>query len=240
MGVHFIGYLPQNYRSYYSIQPRFSLKYQPDDKDLFYVHFSRMEQFYHYIRFSNLSLPTDFRMPSIEGYKPRSSEHYELGWKHFLLRGQVEISDYYKTRRNVVALRPEAFIEDDQWSNYIMEGDGDSYGIKGYFFNTWKRWTLQLSYAYTRSREWFDDLKEQGRLPSLYDIPHQIGGALSCQLTKRASVSLGGLVRSGKVTDLDQNFDPLPQEDFRKVREPMNYRVDASPCRAIQHRRKPA
>lgn len=228
VGVHFIGYLPQNYRSYYSIQPRFSLKYQPDDKDLFYVHFSRMEQFYHYIRFSNLSLPTDFRMPSIEGYKPRSSEHYELGWKHFLSRGQVEISGYYKTRRNVVALRPEAFIEDDQWSNYIMEGDGDSYGIKGYFFNTWKRWTLQLSYAYTRSREWFDDLKEQGRLPSLYDIPHQIGGALSCQLTKRASVSLGGLVRSGKVTDLDQNFDPLPQEDFRKVREPMNYRVDAS------------
>lgn len=114
VGVHFIGYLPQNYRSYYSIQPRFSLKYQPDDKDLFYVHFSRMEQFYHYIRFSNLSLPTDFRMPSIEGYKPRSSEHYELGWKHILSRGQVEISGYYKTRRNVVALRPEAFIEDDQ------------------------------------------------------------------------------------------------------------------------------
>lgn len=56
------------------------------------------------------------------------------GWKHFLSRGQVEISGYYKTRRNVVALRPEAFIEDDQWSNYIMEGDGDSYGIKGYFF----------------------------------------------------------------------------------------------------------
>mgnify|MGYP000225426543 CR=1 FL=1 len=73
------------------------------------------------------------------------------GWKHFLSRGQVEISGYYKTRRNVVALRPEAFIEDDQWSNYIMEGDGDSYGIKGYFFNTWKRWTLQLSYAYTRN-----------------------------------------------------------------------------------------
>lgn len=32
-------------------------------------------------------------------------------WKHFLSRGQVEISGYYKTRRNVVALRPEAFID---------------------------------------------------------------------------------------------------------------------------------
>lgn len=35
-----------------------------------------------------------------------------------------------------------------------------------------------------------------GQASFLYDIPHQIGGALSCQLTKRASVSLGGLVRS--------------------------------------------
>lgn len=227
IGVHFIGYIPKNHRSYYSIQPRFSLRYQPSPKELFYLHFSKMEQFYHYIRFGNLALPTDFRMPSIEGYKPRSSEHYEIGWKHFFRQGQLEVSGYYKTRRHVVALRPDAFIEDNQWNNYIMTGNGDSYGVKGYFFNTWKRWTLQLSYAYTRSREWFDDLKERGKLPSLYDIPHQIGGALSYQLNKRSSLSVGGIVRSGKITDLNEDFDPLPSEYFRTVRDPMNYRLDA-------------
>ena len=60
----------------------------------------------------NFSFPTDFRMPSIEGYKPRSSEHYEAGWKHFFGNGRMELSAHYKTRRNVLAFRPEFFMED--------------------------------------------------------------------------------------------------------------------------------
>ena len=166
---------PRHHRSYYSIQPRFSLKYQPAEKELLYLHFSRMEQFYHNLRFDYLSLPTDFRMPSIDGFRPRSSEHYEVGWKHFLENGQLDVSAYYKTRRHVVALSPDTSIEDARRDQYIMTGNGDSYGAKAYFYNTWKRWTLQLSYAYTRSREWFPRLEDRGKLPSLYDIPHQLG-----------------------------------------------------------------
>lgn len=68
------------------------LVYQSAERELIYLHFSRMEQFYHYLRFDYLAFPTDFRMPSIDGFKPRSSEHYEAGWKHFLKNGQIEIS----------------------------------------------------------------------------------------------------------------------------------------------------
>ncbi len=228
VGVHFVGYLPRNHRDYYSIQPRFSVKYSPFENDLFYLNFSKMEQFYHYLRFNIFYLPTDFRMPSIESYKPRSSEHYEAGWKHYLQNGAFEASLYYKTRRNIVALRPETFVEDNQWDNYIMTGNGDSYGIKLYFYNYWKRWLLQSSYTYARSREWFDELKEQGKLPSLYDIPHQLNIALSYKLTANSLISIGGLLRSGKIVDIDEDsFDPVPIEQFRKKRTPLNYRVDA-------------
>ena len=227
VGVHFVGYLPRHHRSYYSIQPRFSLKYQPAEKELFYLHFSRMEQFYHYLCFDYLSLPTDFRMPSIDGFRPRSSDRYEAGWKHFLENGQIDVSAYYKTRRHVVALSPETFIEDARWGPYIMTGNGDSYGAKAYFYNTWKRWTLQLSYAYTRSREWFPQLEDRGKLPSLYDIPHQLGAALSCQIGRHSSLSLGGTVRSGRIIELDEFLDPLPADRFRTEREHTRYRLDA-------------
>lgn len=231
VGVHFIGYLPEKHRDYYSIQPRFSLKYTPWNNDLFYLNFSRMEQFYHYLRFNTFFLPTDFRMPSIESYKPRSSEHYEAGWKHNLRNGALEVSGYYKTRRNIVALRPATFVEDTQWSNYIMTGDGDSYGIKCYFYNYWRHWLLQLSYTYARSREWFDELKVRGKLPSLYDIPHQLNGAVSYTLGTHSIFSLGGLLRSGKVLEIDEEtFDPYSIEEFRKKRAPLNYRVDAGYC----------
>ena len=106
-----------------------------------------MEQFYHFLRFDSFSLPTDFRMPSIDGFKPRSSEHYEMGWKHFMNSGQCEVSVYYKTRRNVLALRPDTWVEDEGWQKYLMVGNGDSDGLKGYLSQRWKRWSLQLSYA---------------------------------------------------------------------------------------------
>lgn len=227
VGVHFVGYLPRHHRSYYSIQPRFSLKYQPAEKELLYLHFSRMEQFYHNLRIDYLSLPTDFRMPSIDGFRPRSSEHYEVGWKHFLENGQLDVSAYYKTRRHVVALSPDTSIEDARRDQYIMTGNGDSYGAKAYFYNTWKRWTLQLSYAYTRSREWFPRLEDRGKLPSLYDIPHQLGAALSCQIGRHSSLSLGGTVRSGRIIELDEFLDPLPANRFRTERERTRYRLDA-------------
>lgn len=229
IGVHFVGYQPLNHHSYYSIQPRFSLRYSPTPFNLFYMNFSKMEQFYHYLRFENIALPTDFRMPSIDGYKPRSSEHYEVGWKHFLKNGQWEISAYYKTRRNVLALRPETYVEDSNWKNYIMEGRGNSYGFKFYLQNNWNRWMLQLSYTYARSLEEYDldGLKERGKIPSLYDIPHQFGGAVSYKLMSCSSLSIGGMLYSGKIIATDSWSDPLPVSCFRTERAPMNYKVDA-------------
>ena len=226
VGVHGVAYCPQHHRSYYSIQPRLSVKYFPSERNLLYLNFSKMEQFYHFLRFDSFSLPTDFRMPSIDSFKPRSSEHYEMGWKHFMDSGQCEVSVYYKTRRNVLALRPDTWVEDESWQKYLMVGNGDSYGVKGYLYQHWKRWSLQLSYAYSRSREWFGELPEKGKVPSLYDVPHQLGGALSYQLTTRSSFSVGGMLRSGKVRFLNEDYEPLSVEDFREKREPLNYRVD--------------
>ena len=225
-GVHGIGYFPHGNKYYYSIQPRFSLRYFPWNDDMIYLNFSRMEQFYHCLRLSYLDMPTDFRMPSIDGYKPRTSEHYEAGWKHFMDGGLVEISLYYKTRHNLMAFRPDAFVEDNNWNQYIMTGDGDSFGIRLYMNKTWKRWLLQLSYSYSRSREWFDILKERGKMPSLYDVPHQVGAALSYRLNKHSLVSVGGMAHSGKVIDYDFEFADNSEDTFRTTREPMNYRVD--------------
>ena len=125
-----------------------------------------------------------------------------------------------------MALRPEGFVEDGQWQEYIVVGNGDSYGARMYFFKNWKRWKLQLSYTYARSREWFGELPDNGKMPSMYDIPHQLNTALSYQLNMRSLISVGGMMRSGKMLDLDENFDPLPASEFRKQRMPMNYRID--------------
>ena len=116
------------------------------------------------------------------------------------------LSAFYKTRRRVAALRPDAFPVDNQWHEYIMTGDGNSYGAKAYLATDWKRLGIQLSYAY---------------------IPHAFAAALTYRFTERSSVSLGGEIRSGRVQDLDEDMEAIPEEQFRSFRDPLRYRLDA-------------
>lgn len=227
VGVNFVYYDPENYRNYTSIQPRFMLKYSLPKNNLVYASASRMEQFYHYICIENFALPTDFRMPSIGSFRPRTSEHYEAGWKHFLSKGYCEISSFFKTRRNVLSLRPDVYPEDDHWNNYIIKGKGYSYGAKAYLTQSWKKWSLQASYAYIRSMEKYSAMAEYGTVPSLYDIPHSFATAVSFQFTKHSSVSVGGEIRSGRVRDTSDDVDFDAEIQFRGYREPIMYRLDA-------------
>lgn len=227
IGVNYVFYAPTHDEKHHSIQPRLSIKYAPGKDDILQVSVSRMEQFYHYICLSNFALPTDFRMPSIEGFRPRSSEHFEIGWKHFLQNGYLEASAFYKTRHHVVAIRPEIYPTDNEWQQYIMSGEGNSYGVKFYFCNRWNRLSAEASYAFIRSKEWFSDYPDLGRLPSLYDIPHALAVAVSLKIGKYSSVSVGGIVHSGKIKDLDDNMDYYSKEQFRQFRDPTRYRLDA-------------
>lgn len=227
IGINYVFYAPDHDEKHHSIQPRLSLKFAPWKNDIIQISLSRMEQFYHYIALGYIAFPTDFRMPSIEGFKPRSSEHYELGWKHFLENGYAEASVFYKTRHHVLAIRPEIYPTDNEWKRYIMSGEGSSYGIKIYFNNKWNRLSTELSYAYIRSKEWFNDLPELGKKPSLYDIPHALAAALSLKVGKYSSVSVGGIIHSGKIKEMDEDMYLYPKEHFRQFREPVKYRLDA-------------
>lgn len=226
IGVHFVGYLPKHSTKYYSIQPRLAISFMPKKEDMIFLCFSKMEQFYHYIRLEELTLPTDFRMPSIKGYKPRTSEHYEVGWKHFFRKSYFSISAYYKTRRNLLALRPELILGEEDWSNFLLVGNGESCGIKLYTYGDWKKWMLQASYTLSRSREWFAQYKHMGKVPSLYDVPHQLGCALTYRFNNSSSLSLGGRLHSGKVIDQFDSQEGKLGKGFRTGREKPSYRID--------------
>ena len=57
-------------------------------------------------------------------------------------------------------------------------------------------------------------------------MPHQLGTALSFKLNAHSSVSVGGMMRSGKVMGFGEDQDVAPEEQFRTGREPLVYRVD--------------
>lgn len=229
IGFNSVLYKPNNYQKYFSFQPRLSLKTSLGNNDLLYLNLGRMEQFHHHVLVADVAASFDFIMPSIGKFAPSKAYHTEFGWKHYFRQGALEVLAYYKHRHNLLALRPDVMLEDSEWSKYIMSGNGNSFGLSLYFYNRWKRLNWQLSYTLSKTHEWFSELPERGKMPSLYDVPHVLNAIVSYDFCKHSAVTLGANLHSGKVRYDSFYYDiGNSVETFRTDREPFRYRLDAS------------
>ena len=226
VALNLVSYLPKDNESFFSIQPRFTLRYVPNSNNLFSLDFSRMEQFYHSICLGEIPLPTDLRMPSIGGFKPSSSVHCELGWRHINEHWRTSVSAYYKRRFEILGIRYNIVPEHEGWNKFIMSGDAASYGVKLHSLSQWDRWLLELSYTYSRSFEWFRDYDNNRKHTTLQDIPHLFRCATSYRVKRQSYFSLGGYIQSGTLENvLHDDFSSMQIIDGRR-RRAFNYRLD--------------
>lgn len=224
--LNLVSYLPENSASFFSIQPRFMLKYIINQYNTLSVDFSRMEQFYHTICMGEIPIPTDFRMPSVHGFKPSSSIHGEIGWKYINDNHRLSVSTYYKRRFDILGIRYTLDADQQGWDQLIMDGDASSYGFKVHSLNQWNKWMLELSYTFSRSYEWFRDFENGKKNPTLHDIPHLFNCAASYQIGKKSYLSVGGYVKSGTIENiLYDDFSSLQIINGRR-RKNTNYRLD--------------
>ena len=226
VALNVVSYLPQNSSHFISIQPRFTLKYLLDDRNTFSLDFSRMEQFYHNICLDQIPVPSDFRMPSIKGFQPSSSLHTEGGWRHVSKNWFCSLSAYYKRRYHILGVRRIIDFEKEEWEQFIMQGNAHSGGLKFRFSAQTGRWATDLSYAFSRSMEWFDAYDNGKKHPTLHDLPHTFNWGTSYWTGVRSFFTVGGYVQSGYFTN---EFVDLESPDVfyqRSERGKCNYRLD--------------
>ena len=228
VALNLVSYLPKNSKSFFSMQPRFTLKYAANDKNIFSIDFSRMEQFYHNICVGEIPIPTDLRMPSIDGFKPSSSIHGEFGWKHMGNNRRFDISSFYKRRYHILGIRYNILnTENEDWDRFIMKGNAESYGIKIHSVNQWKKWRLDCAYTFSRSVEWFEDYDKNKKNPALHDVPHIFRCATSYMVGKNSFLSLGGYAKSGTLANVYNEEEKISGEFIsNRQRRKFNYRLD--------------
>ena len=238
VALNFVGYFPHHHTGSFSIQPRFSLRYLPNPRHTFSLSFSRMEQFYHNICLGEIPLPTDLRMPSIDGFKPSSSLHVETAWKHTRTHWSSTLSTFYKRRYHILGVRYNIDPSQVGWHQFIMEGNAASYGLKFHALGVWPHWLLDLSYTFSRSHEWFDDYKQGKKVPTLHDLPHIFNYALSFRWKKRSFLTLGGYIKSGTNQPI---FDFVSSSDSfvnNRKRDRFNHRLDFNYSSAVSTKNK--
>ena len=228
VALNMVTYLPFNNPSHVSLQPRFTLRYFSDRRNIFSIDFSRMGQFYHNVGFGETPIPTDLRMPSIKGFKPRSAVHVEAGWQHAHTQWRYKISTYYKRRYHVLGIRYNILPEEEEWNQFIMAGNALSYGIKLHGVGSWNRWKINASYTYARSKEWFADYDNGKKHPALHDIPHNFTMSTSYRIKQNSFLTLGGYIKSGSWVNVF-NEDIFSTEFISgRKRSSCNYRMDLS------------
>lgn len=238
VALNIVSYLPEKNSNFFSIQPRFTIRFIPNNSHLFSFDFSRMEQFYHNLCLGEIPLPTDLRMPSVNGFKPSSSLHCEIGWKYIQKNWRTSVSTYYKRRFDILGVRYNIVPDNDGWNRFIMKGNANSYGVKVHSMIQWNKWLLNLSYTYSRSHEWFKDYNNNKKCPTLHDIPHIFQCATSYMTGAQSYISVGGYIKSGTLENILNEDQSSLQLIYARHRRKINYKLDLNFASSINSKKQ--
>ncbi|MCC7244172.1 MAG: TonB-dependent receptor plug domain-containing protein [Saprospiraceae bacterium] len=189
-GLHFSAFTPKG-KAYFSLQPRFNVRYLLNQGWALKGGFSTMRQYINLLTNENLSLPTDLWLPSTDIIKPQDSWQAAIGVaKTFADEYEFSVEGYYKEMKNVLSFREgSSLFQFSNWEGRVTQGDGTAYGAE--FFVQKKKGKFSGWIGYTLSWAWrqFDDLNFGKKYPYKFDRRHDFEIVGTYKLTDRIQMS---------------------------------------------------
>lgn len=200
-GIH-LSLFNVNGKTYFSPEPRVSLKVSFAVDWAVKSAYSRMSQYVHQLTSGNLSLPTDLWVPITRNIKPVKSDIVSLGTYFSGLKGwEFSVEGYWKKLANVLEYKDGkmALSSASDWESNVAMGDGRSYGAELYVRKTAGRTTGTLSYTLSKSERIFRDgsINNGKWFPFVYDRRHNVCLAVNQKLGKRIDLSAVWTCMSG-------------------------------------------
>ncbi len=200
-GLHFALFSTMG-RSYPSLQPRFSARWDVSGDVVLKAGYSRMAQYAHLIPFARISLPTDIWVPVTDKIPPQVSDQWSVGGYYIGLPGWSFSSElYYKDIRNIVELRNNrlAFAGADMWEQSIATGIGRAYGSEWMVEKTSGRLTGWLSYTLSWSERCVPDgsVNDGKWFPYTNDRRHKVSAYAEYSITDNIDLAASWMFASG-------------------------------------------
>lgn len=165
--------------SYFTPEPRVSLRYSPGKNQALKVSYSRMAQYLHRISSSAISSPTDIWYPVTKRVRPQQAHQVSAAWQTFFEKQAVFFSAeaYYKSMNSLVGYEEgtNLFFNAD-FESKLVQGRGRAYGMELLMRREAGKLSGWLSYTLSWSRRQFDEINGGEWFSSRYDRRHN--GAL--------------------------------------------------------------
>ncbi len=191
--------------SYFRVEPRLSIKVEPDNKSSVKASYTVMNQFVHSVPSTTASLPTDIWIPSSRITKPQRSEQVALGYFRNFGDNRYESSVelYYKWMDNQVLFKQGTqLLEYASIDDELTFGKGWSYGAEFFTKKNYGKYSGLASYTLSWTKQKFSALNFGNTFPFRYDRRHNLSVSGIYELTNRWTLSSTFIFTSGSAFTL--------------------------------------
>ncbi len=171
VGIRYIGYYVDN-NTYYSLEPRLSLRFLVNRNLSFKSAFSINNQYIHLLTNSSIGFPTDRWVPVTKNIEPVKSSQYIIGMAYNIKnKYELSIEGYYKNLINLIEYKEGAIVA-EYWEDNVEQGIGHSYGIELLLKKNTGRTTGWISYTLSKADREFENINLGRTYPFKYDRRH--------------------------------------------------------------------
>lgn len=210
LGFHLSAFHVQG-KSFFSLQPRLSARYQLTEEITLKGSYSKMNQYIHLLTSAPISLPTDLWVPVTKNLKPMLSHQYTLGTYYTgIPKWEFSVEGYYKQMQNVLEYKDGArFIGSSaSWEEKVEMGKGRSFGVEMMAQRTVGNTTGWLSYTWAKSDRKFakGGINNGERFPFKYDRRHQLNVVVNHKFSDRIDVSASWMYATGTTLTVEEGM----------------------------------
>ena len=236
-GVH-VGFFNTQGKTYASVQPRFSGRFDIGAGVSLKASYARMSQYVHLLSSTDISLPTDLWVPITKDIKPETSDQFSVGTYWDGPHGwEISVEGYYKTMDNVLEYKDgmSVMMTSIGWEDKVAMGIGRAYGMEVFIQKKTGKTTGWLGYTLAKSERRFPDgsINRGEWFPFKYDRRHDVSLVINHKFSDRIDVSGSWKFFTGGVTTLTtRTFDIMTPAYYHSnvdyVSSRGNYRLPPS------------
>lgn len=205
-GVHFSLFHVQK-KSYFSVQPRLSLRYQLLRDVSLKASYTQMNQYTHLLSSTPIAMPTDLWVPVTNKIKPMKAHQYSLGAYYTGILGwEFSVEGYYKSMKNVLEYKEGVsfFGSSTGWEDKVEMGLGRSMGIEFMAQKNIGKTTGWVAYTLAKSDRKFSKggINNGERFPYKYDRRHNISLTVNHKFNERIDIGASWTFATGGTATL--------------------------------------
>lgn len=217
LGLNMAHYLVDS-SQYFSLQPRFSARWELPKGFAIEGNFTRMVQYLHLLSNAGVGLPTDLWVPATGRIPPQTALQGAFGIeKEFAkLKLEIGLEAYGKEMRNLIDYQTGInFLGSNDWEDLVeTEGVGRSYGLELFIRRHTGRLTLTAGYTLSRTTREFPTINFGNPFFYKYDRTHDIAIAGIYRLNEHVSFSAEWLYGTGNAITFPQSVRYAPTSNI--------------------------